>query len=89
MNARDSEKGSVVDFATQLIVMVIIVLFASLWWFETRVDNVEKRLERIETQQANQAEETAIEVGKVIEPFLEDKKSWQQSEPLLREYLDQ
>lgn len=89
MNSRDSEKGSVVDFAVQLMVMVIIVLFASLWWFETRVDDVEKRLERIEAKQANQAEETASEVGKLIEPFLEDKDSWQQSKPQLMEHLNQ
>lgn len=86
MNTQDSEKGTIVDFAVQLMVMVIILLFASLWWFESRGDKVEKRLERIEAQQAKQPAETAIEVGKIIEPFLKDKESWKTAEPEINKF---
>ena len=80
--ARDGDnQGSVVDFAVQLQIMVIVLLFAALWWFESRLDKIESK--------ANQAAESVEHIEELIGPFLKDKTSWQQSEPLLREYLDQ
>jgi len=80
--ARDGDnQGSVVDFAVQLQVMVIVLLFAALWLFELRLDKIEVK--------ANQAAESVLRVEEIIGPFLEDQTSWQLSEPLLREHLDQ
>lgn len=79
---RDGEnQGSMVDFAVQLQVMVIVLLFAALWWFESRLDKIEAK--------ANQAAESVLRVEEIIGPFLEDQTSWQQSKPLLKEHLDQ
>lgn len=72
MNAdRDSDnQGSMVDFAVQLQVMVIVLLFAALWWFESRLD-------KIEAKQSLQPAETAKQVEAILEPFLKDRTSWQ------------
>lgn len=84
----DKSESPIFDFAVQLQVMGIILLFAALWWFESRGDKVEKRLERIEALQAKQPVETAVEIGKVIEPFLKDKESWKIAEPEIKKFRE-
>jgi hypothetical protein len=80
--ARDGDnQGSVVDFAVQLQVMVIVLLFAALWWFESRLDKIEAN--------ANQAAESVENIEELIEPFLKDKTSWQQLQNPLTERLGQ
>lgn len=75
--ARDGDnQGSVVDFAVQLQVMVIVLLFAALWWFETRLDKIEAK--------ANRAVESVENIEDFIKPFLKDESSWQKSEDQLK-----
>lgn len=75
--ARDGDnQGSVVDFAVQLQVMVIVLLFAALWWFESRLDKIEVK--------ANQAAESVEHIEDLITPFLKEAESWQKSKLQLK-----
>ncbi len=73
--ADDKSESQLFDFAVQLQVMVIILLFASLWWFENRLDKIEIK--------ANKAVESSQHVEDIIKPFLEDVKSWQKAKSQL------
>ena len=78
--ARDGDnQGSVVDFAVQLQIMVIVLLFAALWWFESRLDKIEVK--------ANRAAESVEHIEELISPFLKDKTSWQKAESEINKNL--
>ena len=78
--ARDGDnQGSVVDFAVQLQIMVIVLLLAALWWFESRLDKIEAK--------ANRAAESVEHIEELIGPFLEDKTSWQKAKSEINKNL--
>ena len=83
MNAKDSDnQGSIFDFAVQLQVMVIVLLFAALWWFESRLD-------KIEAKQGLQPAETAKQVEMILKPFLKDSTSWQKAKNEINAHMNQ
>jgi hypothetical protein len=75
---RDGDnQGSMVDFAVQLQVMVIILLFAALWWFESRLDKIEVR--------TNQAA-TTDEVERIFKSFMKEPELWQTANEEIKKF---
>ena len=76
--ARDGDnQGSVVDFAVQLQIMVIVLLFAALWWFESRLDKIEVK--------ANQAA-TTDEVEQIFKSFMKEPELWQTANEEIKKF---